>query len=173
MCLFLPIVFGCPTKVKPDGNEQTAHFCPRCNNASVFSAKSRMWFELFWVPLIPFSSKSIWMCGVCQWTGPLGPGSLLSRTKTSNPQDVCRCKVPHLLVDSSQDINLPMINHRAVILRIKSSFNISSSHGHMDRICILYLCNCFRGSTKLRLRLGICHLIPAFANSSPLVTTSW
>ncbi|KAJ3789903.1 hypothetical protein GGU10DRAFT_18699 [Lentinula aff. detonsa] len=74
MFFFLPLIFGCPTKVKPDGNEQTAHFCPRCNNASVYSAKSRTWFEFFFVPLIPMKTKHIWMCGICHWTAPLGPG---------------------------------------------------------------------------------------------------
>ncbi|KAJ3726353.1 hypothetical protein DFJ43DRAFT_1087804 [Lentinula guzmanii] len=74
MFFFLPLIFGCPTKVKPDGNEQTAHFCPRCNNASVYSAKSRTWFEFFFVPLIPMKTKHIWMCGICRWTAPLGPG---------------------------------------------------------------------------------------------------
>jgi len=67
MCL--PIIFGCPTKIKPEG-DQTPRMCPRCNNASVISAKSRMWFELFWIPLVPLSSNHIWICTVCQWEVP-------------------------------------------------------------------------------------------------------
>ncbi|KAJ7847557.1 hypothetical protein B0H13DRAFT_84168 [Mycena leptocephala] len=38
--------------------------------ASVRSAKATTWFELFWVPLIPFSSKHIWLCSTCQWKAP-------------------------------------------------------------------------------------------------------
>ncbi|KDQ60644.1 hypothetical protein JAAARDRAFT_31608 [Jaapia argillacea MUCL 33604] len=69
----LPIMFGCPTKVKPEG-DQTPRICPRCHNASVFSAKSRMWFELCFVPLIPMTSKHLWMCGICQWNVPIQQG---------------------------------------------------------------------------------------------------
>ncbi|EPQ58401.1 hypothetical protein GLOTRDRAFT_110180 [Gloeophyllum trabeum ATCC 11539] len=68
----LPIMFGCPTKIKPEG-DQTPRICPRCHNASVFAAKSRMWFELCFVPLIPMSSKHIWMCSICQWNVPKQP----------------------------------------------------------------------------------------------------
>ncbi|EPT05964.1 hypothetical protein FOMPIDRAFT_1137969 [Fomitopsis schrenkii] len=66
----LPIIFGCPTKIKADG-DQTPRVCPRCNNISVSSAKSRLWFELCWVPLIPMKSTRIWMCSICQWNIPL------------------------------------------------------------------------------------------------------
>jgi len=69
----LPIIFGCPTKIKPDG-DQSPRICPRCNNASVTSAKSRLWFELCFVPLIPMQSKRIWMCSICQWSVPLQQG---------------------------------------------------------------------------------------------------
>ncbi|CCM06229.1 uncharacterized protein FIBRA_08475 [Fibroporia radiculosa] len=69
----IPIVFGCPTKVSPSG-DQTPRICPRCHNASVVSAKSRMWFELCFVPLIPMRSKHIWMCSICQWNIPMQQG---------------------------------------------------------------------------------------------------
>ncbi|KAI0797871.1 hypothetical protein C8Q75DRAFT_739907 [Abortiporus biennis] len=66
----LPILFGCSTKVKPEG-DQTPRLCPRCNNASVCRAKSRMWFEICFVPLIPMSNKHVWICTICQWEVPL------------------------------------------------------------------------------------------------------
>ncbi|GBE82351.1 hypothetical protein BKA93DRAFT_760614 [Sparassis latifolia] len=69
----VPIIFGCPTKIKPEG-DQTPRICPRCNNASVHSAKSRLWFELCFVPLIPMSSKRVWVCTICQWNLPIQPG---------------------------------------------------------------------------------------------------
>jgi hypothetical protein len=82
---------GCSTKVKPDGTEQIARMCPRCNNgrpcnclsirsaeraylASVFSAKRTEWFELFWIPLIPMGSKHVWMCNICQFMALVTPG---------------------------------------------------------------------------------------------------
>ncbi|KAL5533197.1 hypothetical protein ACEPAF_4973 [Sanghuangporus sanghuang] len=69
----IPILFGCPTKIKPDG-DQSPRICPRCNNASVFRAKSRTWFELCFIPLIPMTSKHIWCCSICQWQVPLQQG---------------------------------------------------------------------------------------------------
>ncbi|THV07905.1 hypothetical protein K435DRAFT_709039 [Dendrothele bispora CBS 962.96] len=74
MFFCLPIFFGCQDTVKPDGNEQVARICPRCNNGSVFAAKKKTWFEFFFIPLIPFNTKHIWMCSICQWAAPLGPG---------------------------------------------------------------------------------------------------
>ncbi|KAJ7360803.1 hypothetical protein DFH08DRAFT_842292 [Mycena albidolilacea] len=67
MCI--PIFFGCQDKLKAEG-DSTARVCPKCNNASVHSAKATTWFELFWVPLIPFSTKHIWLCQICQWMAP-------------------------------------------------------------------------------------------------------
>ncbi|KAH9951306.1 hypothetical protein B0H21DRAFT_718393 [Amylocystis lapponica] len=69
----LPIIFGCPTKVKPDA-DQPPRICPRCNNAAVYSAKSRLWFELCFVPLIPMKAKHVWICSICQWSVPLQQG---------------------------------------------------------------------------------------------------
>ncbi|KAF8558410.1 hypothetical protein OG21DRAFT_1433128 [Imleria badia] len=69
----IPIVFGCPTKISPSGN-QGARICPRCHNASMFAAKSRTWFELCFVPLIPFRSRLVWMCGICQLQTEMQPG---------------------------------------------------------------------------------------------------
>ncbi|KAI0736951.1 hypothetical protein C8Q72DRAFT_34267 [Fomitopsis betulina] len=66
----IPMIFGCTTKINADG-DQTPRICPRCNNASVTSAKSRLWFELCWVPLIPMKSQRIWTCSICQWNVPL------------------------------------------------------------------------------------------------------
>ncbi|KAF9518284.1 hypothetical protein BS47DRAFT_1248305, partial [Hydnum rufescens UP504] len=48
--------------------------CPRCHNAAVFPAKSREWFEVCFVPLVPMSSKQIWLCGICNWEINRGQG---------------------------------------------------------------------------------------------------
>jgi hypothetical protein len=47
-----------------------SHVCPRCHNAQVVTGKSRTWFEICWIPLIPFKSKHIYICGICQWQAP-------------------------------------------------------------------------------------------------------
>lgn len=41
---------------------------------SVFGAKSRQWFEFCFVPLVPMSSKHVWMCSICQWQVPIQQG---------------------------------------------------------------------------------------------------
>lgn len=64
-CFFIPVIFGCPTKIKSEGGQ--AHVCPRCHNAQVVPAKSRTWFEVCWIPLIPLKSKHIFYCNICQW----------------------------------------------------------------------------------------------------------
>ena len=71
-------------QITQDAPEQ-GRMCPRCNNgmlpppfqldflkarplisASVVGAHSRMWFEFFWIPLIPFPKSRIWVCGICR-----------------------------------------------------------------------------------------------------------
>ncbi|KAJ7445722.1 hypothetical protein B0H11DRAFT_397497 [Mycena galericulata] len=69
MFFCIPIFFGCQQRLKPEG-DTTARICPNCHNASVFSAKKTTWFELFFVPLVPFSSKHIWLCQICHWMAP-------------------------------------------------------------------------------------------------------
>ncbi|TRM62700.1 hypothetical protein BD626DRAFT_498167 [Schizophyllum amplum] len=73
MFICLPIIFGCSDKTKAD-KEQHVRVCPNCRNASVAKAKRTRWFELFWIPLIPFSSKHIWVCGICHWARPVMEG---------------------------------------------------------------------------------------------------
>ncbi|KIK06612.1 hypothetical protein K443DRAFT_267123 [Laccaria amethystina LaAM-08-1] len=85
MFICLPILFGCQTKVKPEG-EQGLWKCPRCNNVSVISAKTTTWFELFFIPLVPFSSKHVWMCTICQWSAPnTSHGNGGPQASTSSP----------------------------------------------------------------------------------------
>ncbi|ORX37387.1 hypothetical protein BD324DRAFT_625962 [Kockovaella imperatae] len=71
MCI--PIIFGCPTKITQD-HPEVGRMCPKCHNASVVGASSRTWFELFWIPLIPFSKSRIWICGTCNWEMKQGDG---------------------------------------------------------------------------------------------------
>ncbi|TFK62184.1 hypothetical protein BDN72DRAFT_848928 [Pluteus cervinus] len=66
-CLFIPILFGCNTTVKPEGDQQAARVCPNCHNASVIRAKTKDWFQICFVPVIPMSSQHIWLCHICQW----------------------------------------------------------------------------------------------------------
>ncbi|KAI6150978.1 hypothetical protein BKA82DRAFT_4389291 [Pisolithus tinctorius] len=70
----IPLVVGCPNKINPMGGDQSPRVCPRCHNASMFAAKSRVWFEFCFVPLIPLRSKDVWMCGICQLQTVMQPG---------------------------------------------------------------------------------------------------
>ncbi|KAJ8699517.1 hypothetical protein PTI98_002626 [Pleurotus ostreatus] len=73
MFFCLPILFGCQTKIKPDAS-QPPRICPRCHNASIVAAKSKLWFEFFFVPIFPMSSDHIWICTICQFRAPLQTG---------------------------------------------------------------------------------------------------
>ncbi|KAI0781056.1 hypothetical protein BD413DRAFT_600507 [Trametes elegans] len=59
--------------MKPEG-DQTPRICPKCHNASTIRVKSRLWFELCFVPLIPMSSEHLWLCTICHWSVPLQQG---------------------------------------------------------------------------------------------------
>ncbi|KAK9896323.1 hypothetical protein P389DRAFT_171447 [Cystobasidium minutum MCA 4210] len=61
----LPILCGCSTKISGEGND--ARVCPRCHNLAVQPAKKREWFELFCIPIIPYSSDHVWICSICNW----------------------------------------------------------------------------------------------------------
>ncbi|EKM82813.1 hypothetical protein AGABI1DRAFT_104670 [Agaricus bisporus var. burnettii JB137-S8] len=63
----IPLIFGCSSKVTPDG-VQTPSICPNCHNLSLASGKKRTWFELCCVPVIPLSSKHVWICPICNWS---------------------------------------------------------------------------------------------------------
>ncbi|KAK2467038.1 hypothetical protein APHAL10511_001296 [Amanita phalloides] len=74
MFLFLPIIVGCPTKYKALDGQQLARVCPHCHNASLICAKRTTWFEFFFIPVVPISSKRVWMCHICRWSAPLVDG---------------------------------------------------------------------------------------------------
>lgn len=42
--------------------------------ASIVAAKSKLWFEFFFVPIFPMSSDHIWICTICQFRAPLQTG---------------------------------------------------------------------------------------------------
>ncbi|KDR81458.1 hypothetical protein GALMADRAFT_239394 [Galerina marginata CBS 339.88] len=69
----IPLIFGCQTRISHEG-DQTPRICPRCHNAAVNSAKSKQFFEFCFVPLVPMSSKHIWMCAICHWSVPRQQG---------------------------------------------------------------------------------------------------
>ncbi|KAJ7135326.1 hypothetical protein C8R46DRAFT_1015043 [Mycena filopes] len=67
------VVFGCPEKLKPEG-DSTTRVCPNCHNPAVMSAQATTWFELFWLPLIPMVRKNVWLCDTCHWKSPRAQG---------------------------------------------------------------------------------------------------
>ncbi|KAF9567599.1 hypothetical protein CPC08DRAFT_703129 [Agrocybe pediades] len=80
----IPMIFGCQTKISPDGG-QVPRICPRCHNAAVTSAKSKEWFEFCFVPLIPMGSSHIWICSICQWSQAIQQGGWEPQPVTSVP----------------------------------------------------------------------------------------
>ncbi|KNZ75351.1 hypothetical protein J132_03561 [Termitomyces sp. J132] len=57
-----------------------------CFAVSVMAAKSTTWFELFWVPLIPFSRKHMWLCSICHWSLPITHGCVAVLLLVTRPR---------------------------------------------------------------------------------------
>lgn len=65
------IIFGFKGKTK-DRGEAVPATCPRCHNQTFFHYASRQrWFSLFFIPVIPVSSKHFIVCPVCSFAVPL------------------------------------------------------------------------------------------------------
>ncbi|KAI0295574.1 hypothetical protein BC826DRAFT_909126, partial [Russula brevipes] len=52
----------------------TPRICPRCHNATVVRATSRMWFSFFFLRVIPLRKNQIWICSTCNWNVPAQNG---------------------------------------------------------------------------------------------------
>ncbi|KAJ7093212.1 hypothetical protein C8R44DRAFT_401782 [Mycena epipterygia] len=65
-----PLILGYETQVTPAG-EQTAHVCPKCMQASVFSSTSKKEIIVMFVP-VSSSATALWVCTTekCGWTAP-------------------------------------------------------------------------------------------------------
>lgn len=60
------ILFGSKTKRKVIGQTKTVWTCKHCNNQNVWPVvKERDWFTLFFVPIIPMSSRQLVICPIC------------------------------------------------------------------------------------------------------------
>lgn len=62
------IIWGTKTTEKTLGNSQQVYQCGHCNNASNYRIfRRRKWFALFWIPMIPLSTKYYISCPVCNY----------------------------------------------------------------------------------------------------------
>ncbi|BGP20847.1 hypothetical protein JCM10213_008117 [Rhodosporidiobolus nylandii] len=84
MFLCIPIICGPVPHTKQEPGDPPAQ-CPRCHNRLVAAFKRRTWFELYWIPLIPFKAKHVFICTVCQWTA-VNPNGDPSKNKDKSPQ---------------------------------------------------------------------------------------
>ncbi|PLW23667.1 hypothetical protein PCANC_13667 [Puccinia coronata f. sp. avenae] len=89
MCHELPIpiciAVGCPVKVSSRSSDAPARQCPKCHNGSVYAANRRRWIEICFVPLLPFSSKQIWHCNICNWQVDLADNGFQPAIASTNP----------------------------------------------------------------------------------------
>ncbi len=61
------IIFGMRGRTKDHGEAVPAE-CPRCHNRTFFHYVSRTrWFSLFFIPVIPVSTKHFIVCPVCNF----------------------------------------------------------------------------------------------------------
>jgi hypothetical protein len=60
------LIFGWGAGRPKDGGAVVPHQCPHCHNDGYFRLISATkWFRLFFVPLIPYSTKHFLVCPVC------------------------------------------------------------------------------------------------------------
>lgn len=60
------IIFGFGSRRPKDRGGVVPMSCPNCNNESIFRHISQTkWFSLFFIPLIPYSTKHFLLCPVC------------------------------------------------------------------------------------------------------------
>lgn len=60
------VIFGLKRRVKEYGAAYPA-YCPHCDNEVVYQlVKTRRWFHIYWIPLIPFTANRMLMCPICQ-----------------------------------------------------------------------------------------------------------
>lgn len=64
------IIFGFSGRTK-DLGEAVPTECPRCHNQVFFHLMTRTrWFSLFFIPLIPYSSRHLLVCPICGYAAP-------------------------------------------------------------------------------------------------------
>jgi hypothetical protein len=60
------IIYGWGRRTRKDEGLSRAYTCNNCRNASRFRLLTvKTWFTLFFVPLIPYSTKHFELCPVC------------------------------------------------------------------------------------------------------------
>jgi len=60
------IIFGFKTMLKALMQTQL-YTCTHCNNTVPFNiVRARKWFTLFWIPVIPYSTKYYLTCSICE-----------------------------------------------------------------------------------------------------------
>lgn len=69
----MPMAFGCPARMKPDG-EHSERVCPSCGDAAVSSSNSQTWMKCLFIPVLPLSSRRVWTCSTCDWVAPIKEG---------------------------------------------------------------------------------------------------
>jgi zinc ribbon protein len=66
------IIFGFGRKTRKDHGAAFYNDCPNCKNRTFFHYIAiRVWFTLFFIPVIPYKSIHAYVCRVCSWGFPI------------------------------------------------------------------------------------------------------
>ena len=66
------IIFGWGRRTRKDNGQIVLVTCPRCSNPVAYRWISvKTWFSLFFIPLIPYSSKHFLVCPICSNARPI------------------------------------------------------------------------------------------------------
>lgn len=61
------IIFGWGRRSVNHIGPALKHKCPRCNNEDIWNLYvARTWFTLFFIPVIPYSTKRLLLCPICE-----------------------------------------------------------------------------------------------------------
>lgn len=83
------IIWGTRHLEKELGNTQKTYQCSHCNNASRYRVfRRRTWFALFWIPIIPLSSKYFVTCPICNYGNKIKKEEALSLVEDAIPVDM-------------------------------------------------------------------------------------
>ena len=81
-------IYGTKRYIKTMQYTPTLYRCMHCNNVNKFSIdRSRLWFTLFFIPIIPLNTKYFMDCPICAWGDRLSKKDARTLIDVSNKQE--------------------------------------------------------------------------------------
>ena len=137
------IIFGWNEVLSNNFIIPDARLCARCNNVVQWHfAKLTSWFTLFFIPLIPYSSRYLYMCPVCSNSYDLTQAQFFEISRQSNMTSLQRPDIHHkpsrciLLIIITAGIYFFILMHRVA----KNVNTIASPHDGKQTMNVFLCC---------------------------------